>query len=61
MKVKQRKYDINLKDFTNGQRMTYDMATKHFTSKTSEQLLLGVFGTAGTGKSYLIKALKNFF
>ena len=52
-------YDIDVKKFTKGQHMAYDLITKHCFNKESKQLLLSVLGGAGTGKSYLIKSLKN--
>ena len=45
--------------FTDGQWRAYQMITRHLrnTSTEKKQLLMAVFGTAGTGKSYLIDAV----
>ena len=42
------------------QRIVYDAVCNHFHSATDEPLRLIVSGTAGTGKSYLIHALRDF-
>ena len=55
MQVKPKTYDVNINNFTPGQRMAYDIISKH----RFGQLLLQVFGSAGTRKSHLIKALMN--
>ena len=40
--------------FTDGQWCAYEVVRRHFEEDSKEQLLMAVFGTAGTGKSYLI-------
>ena len=52
---------INVESFSEMQKPAYDIITKHSkNSSEKEALLLIINGVAGTGKSYLIKALKSY-
>lgn len=50
--------EIDTNSFSEMQRLAFNMVTKH-PENTEEPLLLIVNGEAGTGKSYLINALRN--
>ena len=45
------------------QKLAYDIVKSHFddTSNEAEPLCLIINGVAGTGKSYLINAIRNIF
>ena len=50
--------EIDTNSFSEMQKLAFNMVTKH-SEKSEEPLLLIVNGEAGTGKSYLINALRN--
>ena len=50
--------EIYKNSFSEMQRLVFNMVTKH-SENTEEPLLLIINGEAGTGKSYLINALRN--
>jgi len=50
--------EIDTSSFSEMQRFAFNMVTKH-SENTEESLLLIINGEAGTGKSYLINALRN--
>lgn len=51
---------VDVNSFSEMQRLAYDIVNTHFENASEkEPLLLIVVGLAGTGKSYLIKALRN--
>ena len=52
---------VNTATFSRKQKLAYDIIVKH-SSKTmpKEQLLLIIIGEGGTGKSYLINAIRNY-
>jgi ATP-dependent DNA helicase PIF1 len=53
---------INTSSFLVMQQKAYTLVHKHtFKSKQSQQLLMVVLGTAGTGKSFLINAIRQLF
>ncbi len=55
-------YDIvDVNSFSEMQKLAYDLVNSHFhdTSSNKEPLCLIINGVAGTGKSYLINALRN--
>jgi ATP-dependent DNA helicase PIF1 len=55
-------YDIvDVNSFSQMQKLAYDIVNSHFhdTSSNKEPLCLIINGVAGTGKSYLINALRN--
>ncbi len=55
-------YDIvDVNSFSEMQKLAYDIVNSHFhdTSSNKEPLCLIINGVAGTGKSYLINALRN--
>ena len=55
-------YDIvDVNSFSEVQKLAYDIVNSHFhdTSSNKEPLCLIINGVAGTGKSYLINALRN--
>ncbi len=55
-------YDIvEVNSFSEMQKLAYDIVNSHFhdTSSNKEPLCLTINGVAGTGKSYLINALRN--
>ena len=51
--------DIKREDLMSDQRKAFDIVDKHFKRKNHKQLLMLVLGTAGTGKTCLIHALKK--
>jgi hypothetical protein len=54
--------DIDISSFSVMQRKAYDIVYKHtFGCNCDEQLLMIVVGTAGTGKSFLINAIRQLF
>ena len=57
VKITEYKTDVNTEQFTREQKIAYAYLTKNI----EEQKLLILNGTAGTGKSYLIRALATFF
>lgn len=53
-------YDVNISTFSNMQSLAYNIVRDHFNSPLPRSpLLLIINGFAGTGKSYLINALRN--
>ena len=55
-------YDVvDINSFSEMQKLAYDIVKSHFdvTSSEGEPLCLIINGVAGTGKSYLINAIKN--
>jgi ABC-type transport system involved in cytochrome bd biosynthesis fused ATPase/permease subunit len=53
---------VNTSSFSVRQQKAYTLVHKHtFGSKQSQQLLVVVLGTAGTGKSFLINAIRQLF
>ena len=51
------KIDANL--LTSDQKLAYDIVLRHFESTTTKALRLIIHGTAGTGKTFILKALKS--
>ena len=52
---------VNINLFSDEQRLAYDIITTHSNKiKPKEPLWLIINGVAGTGKSYLIRALKSY-
>ena len=52
---------VDINGFSEMQKLAYDIVTSHFdnTSSDRESLCLIINGVAGTGKSYLINAIRN--
>ena len=50
--------EVDTNSFSEMQKLPFNMVTKH-SENTEEPLLLIINGEAGTGKSYLINALRN--
>ena len=44
---------------TSDQKLAYDIVLRHFESTTTKALRLIIHGTAGTGKTFILKALKS--
>ncbi|CAB4010748.1 ATP-dependent DNA helicase PIF1 [Paramuricea clavata] len=51
---------IDTTSFSQEQRLAHNITVHHSTLKSKEALLLIVTGLAGTGKSYLINAVRNY-
>ena len=53
---------VNISTLSNSQRRAYDIVHRHtFGDHQDEQMLMIVVGTAGTGKSYLINAIRQLY
>ena len=50
---------IDIQDLNLQQRNAYDIVSTHYTSNSQNPLNLLMLGTAGTGKSFLIKAISQ--
>ena len=59
--VATRYYQIDTETFSEKQRLAYDLIVNHHGRPIAkEQLLLLIIGEGGTGKSYLINAIRNY-
>ena len=54
---------VDINSFSEMQKLAYDIVKSHFDvpSSEGEPLCLIINGVAGTGKSYLINAIRNLF
>ncbi len=50
--------DIDITNLNSEQRLAYDIVVKHYHGSSSDALRMIIHGTAGTGKTHIIKALK---
>ena len=58
--VAARYYQIDAETFSEKQQLAYDLIVNHHGRPIAkEQLLLHIIGEGGTGKSYLINAIRN--
>ena len=51
------KSKVAVHDLTLGQRAAFEIVRQHFSSKSSEQLLMGIYGGPGTGKSIVVDSI----
>ena len=51
--------DIDIASFNDAQHLAYSIVFDHYLQEKEDQLLLIITGLAGSGKSYLIYAIKN--
>ena len=57
----ERQYEVDISMFSEKQQLAYDIIVNHQnTAVPKEQLLLIINGEGGTGKSYLINAIRSY-
>ena len=57
----EREYEVDMSTFSEKQQLAYDIIVNHQNSDVpKEQLLLIINGEGGTGKSYLINAVRSY-